>query len=189
MSSVQFPFNLTLESEAFQSLHGVNTIIRRLSDMIPCFADQQAVKQILAEDDPILYEFWEIEQEGSAGELSFGLTRIHAGKIGKEYHMTKGHFHVTDGDEIYVVVSGHGLLLLQTREGETRSLEMVPGGICYVPGGWAHRTVNTGNDNLLFLSIWPPNIEHDYETVAKHGFPIRVMEGADGPIVTDNDQS
>ena len=180
------PFNLVLEPRAFQSFRGAKEIVRRLSDMTDLFSDEQAIARALANDDPIIYRFWEVEHEGSDRELSFGLTFIYPGRVGREYHMTKGHFHTTDGDEIYVVMRGQGLLLLQTRAGEAQTLEMSPGHLCYVLTGWAHRTVNTGDDDLVFLSIWPPNIEHDYETVAQNGFPQIVVDGTDGPLVINN---
>jgi oxalate decarboxylase/phosphoglucose isomerase-like protein (cupin superfamily) len=99
--------------------------------------------------------------------------------------MTKGHFHTTDGDEVYVVMERQGLLLLQTKEGEAGMIEMIPGHMCYVPARWADRTVNAGNHDLIFLSIWPPHIEHDYETVAQSGFPLLAVEGTDGPTAIE----
>jgi len=181
--SIVSPFRLALEPEAFQLLGGCTEIVRRLSDMRDFFADEQAVERVLTSDDPVIYEFWKGECESSGGGVSYGLTRIHPGTVGREYHMTKGHFHTKDGDEIYVVVEGRGLLLLQTREGEGRTVEMTPGHMVYVPTGWAHRTVNTGDAALIFLSIWPPGVGHDYGTVARYGFPQLVVQGADGPMV------
>jgi len=180
------PFNLALEPTAFQSHQGAREIVRHLSDMTGFFTDKHATEIILSDDNPVVYKFWEVAYEGSDRGLSFGITRIYPGRVGREYHMTKGHFHTTDGDEIYVVMRGRGLLLLQTRGGEAQAVDMVPGSMCYVPGGWAHRTVNTGDDELVFLSIWPPNIGHDYETVAQNGFPQLVVEGTDGPTVIRN---
>ena len=183
MNGTRSPFNLGLEPTAFETFQEAKRIVRHLSDMTGLYANKQAVERILADDDPIIYEFWEVEGEGADRGLCFGLTRIRPGKVGREYHMTKGHFHTTEGDELYAVIRGQGLLLLQTREGEAQTLEMVTGRMCYVPSGWAHRTVNTGDDELVFLSVWPPNIGHDYETVARNGFPQRVAEGTDGPAV------
>jgi len=100
--------------------------------------------------------------------------------------MTKGHFHTTDGDEVYLTISGQGLMLLQTREGEAQVIEMTPASLCYVPTRWAHRTINTGHENLVFLCVWPPKIDTDYEIVARNGFPQGVVEGADGPMVIRN---
>ncbi len=186
MKTTLMPFNLAVQPSAFDLFQGARRIIRHLSDMRDLYIDQEAMECILAVGDPIIYEFWEVEYEGSDGGLCFGITRIHPGKVGREYHMTKGHFHTTQGDEVYVVMEGQGLLLLQTREGKAATIEMTPGHMCYVPAKWAHRTVNTGDHDLIFLSIWPPHIEHDYQTVAQSGFPQFVVEGTDGPTVIEN---
>ena len=85
--------------------------------------------------------------------LSFGLTVIQPGTIDGEYYMTKGHFHAAqqDGDEVYLGVSGNGLLLLQSRQGESREIELTPGAILYTPLAWAHRTVNVGPRSAGFF--------------------------------------
>ena len=89
--------------------------------------------------------------------MSFGLTILQPGAIGGEYYMTRGHFHARDqdGDELYLGVSGQGLLQLQSRAGEEQALELSPGRMLYTPLAWAHRTVNTGAQPLVFFSIWP----------------------------------
>jgi glucose-6-phosphate isomerase len=186
MGTILMPFNLTVQPRDFDLFQGARRIVRRLSDMRGLYTDKEAMERLLAVDDPIIYEFWEVEYEGSDRGLSFGITRIYPGKVGREYHMTRGHFHTTDGDEVYVVMEGQGLLLLQTKEGEAGTIEMIPGHMCYVPARWAHRTVNIGEHDLVFLSIWPPHIEHDYRTVAQSGFAQMVVEGTDGSMVTTN---
>jgi glucose-6-phosphate isomerase len=57
---------------------------------------------------------------------------------------------------------------------------MQPGDLSYIPGKWAHRTINTGDAPLVFFAIWPVDAGHDYESIEKSGFLRRVLKGEDG---------
>jgi glucose-6-phosphate isomerase len=187
MEQFQTPFSLPMTPEAFKSHKSGKYILRRLSDLKDHYSARSAVEQILMDEDPIIYEFWEHEYIGPGRGLSLGLTCIHPGMVGNEYYQTKGHFHVGDvGDEIYHVLEGQGFLLLYSKAGKQEVIRMVPGTFCYIPGTMAHRTVNIGSKNLVFASIWPPLIEHDYEIIVKKGFPKLVVEGPDGAILIEN---
>ena len=70
-----------------------DTTKRYLSQMKNMYQDQEAVEEILKHEDPLIYEFYELGCPERAGDLAFGSTMIHPGKIGNEYYMTKGHFH------------------------------------------------------------------------------------------------
>jgi glucose-6-phosphate isomerase, archaeal len=179
------PFAASLEPEALAALPMAKRIVRRLSDMPGHYSDQEAVKSLLPAD-PLIYDFWECEYAGTGRGLSFGMTCIYPGVVGSEYHMTKGHYHLNGGDEIYVPVRGQGIILVQTRKGEAQTFNLVPGQFLYVPGHLALRTINTGDEELSVFGIWAPNIEHDYETIARTGFRRRFLRGADGAMIVEN---
>ena len=172
------PFQLSLSLESFRQHPGAKSILRRLSDIGDIFSNTAEV-QLLADANPLIYEFVDL-REGLAGSmLSFGLTVIQPGTVGGEYAMTRGHFHAVrqDGDEVYLGMSGTGLLLLQSRQGESREMELNPGAVVYTPLAWAHRTVNIGREPLAFFSIWPSATAYDYEEITRRGgFPRRAME-------------
>lgn len=186
MNGDDIPYSIDVDPEYFQVSEGATRFIRQLSDMQEMFSDSEAVQSVLRSGDPVIYEYWEAESEGPVGGLSYSITLIHTGTVGGEYYMTKGHFHTTDGDEIYLALKGEGLMLLQTRDGEARTLEMSPGKLCYVPTNWAHRNVNTGSEDLVFLCVWGLRIESDYESIARNGFPQLVVKGAGGPEIVKN---
>jgi glucose-6-phosphate isomerase len=107
---------------------------------------------------------------------------IEPGTIGDEYYMTKGHFHQDlSAPEIYLTLSGRGILLMQTRDGQLEVHDMQPGSITYIPGEWAHRTINTGDEPLVFFGVWPVSAGHDYESIEESGFLRRVIRGEAGP--------
>lgn len=152
----------------------------RLSDLAPLFADGSAVEELLRSDDPVVYEVDMVEPAGpTKDQLSFGTTVLHPGTVGGEYFFTKGHQHVPASfPEIYFVCSGEGALVLADLRDESTETTQVPlaaGTVVYVDGAFAHRTVNTGDENLVFFSAWLTETSHDYETVARRGFGIRVM--------------
>ena len=195
MPATQIPFALHLDPQTIQELPGVVHNTRRLSHLRGLFADAQAEADLLAAGDPLIYAYGEAEAHGAGGTvaggtvavLSVGMTRILPGTVGAEYYMTRGHFHTADadGDEVYLVLQGCGMLLLMTRAGERQVVEMSPHRLCYVPAGWAHRTVNTGDEDLLFASVWPRVVGHDYTSIARRGFGRRVLRGAAGPEVVE----
>lgn len=188
MNVTELPFKLMLEPTAFKSFQATKRIVRRLSDMQAYFRDKDAVDEILANSDRMLYEFLEIEGEENQS-LSFGMTTIFPGTIGNEFHMTKGHFHTLeeDGPEIYVTLQGQGKLILLSRAGQEQVLDMEVGSISYILAGWAHRTVNVGQEDLVFLSIWPGQVGHDYASIAERGgFPKLIVPGENGPVAIEN---
>ncbi len=183
------PFCLTMELSQLQALPGARAGVNRLSLVGDHFADQQAVKRILQQEDPIIYEFTSIKRYDSQAALSLGITVIRPGRVGDEYYMTKGHFHTRDhdGDEVYYVQSGTGRLQLQSWQGDFKMLELTPGMILYIPCSWAHRTVNIGNENLVFLSVWPAETEYNYQEILdRGGFPKRLIERNRAAVAVDN---
>jgi glucose-6-phosphate isomerase len=183
------PFQLEYTLESFRRLPGARPMLRRLADLADIFADTAEAARLAQAENPLLYEFVDLRAAVPGSQLSFGLTAIQPGSVGGEYYMTRGHFHARqqDGDEIYQVVRGTGLLQLQSRAGEARSLELRPGALFYTPLAWAHRTINTGPEELVFLSIWPSSTAYDYEEITRRGgFPQRVREQAGRPALLPN---
>lgn len=160
---------------------------RYLSDMKEYFADKRTVEDMLSRGkDPLIYVVYEIDRE-LQDELNVGCTVIYPGKIGDEYYFTKGHFHKNPlAGEVYIGVSGEGMILIQDKSGEVSVEEIGPQTIAYVPPGTAHRTINIGKVELVFLAIYPSDAGHDYETIMKTGFAKIVIERDGRPVIADN---
>lgn len=178
----------------FAKILGVNGIYpyksrveRYLSDMREYFVDRQAAEDILSSGrNPLIYVVYEIDRE-LRGELNVGCTVIYPGKVGDEYYFTRGHFHknIFTG-EAYIGISGEGLILMQDKDGNFSVGELEPNTIVYVPPGFAHRTVNTGKTELVFLAIYPSDAGHDYESIRRTGFAKIVVERGGKPTLIDN---
>jgi len=186
--AVNFPFTIEIDL-ASQKLEKFDKHqVRRLSAMPGQYLHQADYEAMLAHDDAVLYEVYEINRPQIAGELLTGLTVLHPGKVGNEYFMTKGHFHaVRETAEVYHCLRGRGLLVMETPEGDWAIKEMKPGRIVYVPPRWAHRTVNVSSDQaLVFFFVYPGHAGHDYGSIESQGFRKLVVEENGQPKIIDN---
>jgi glucose-6-phosphate isomerase len=175
-------------------IQGVNGIYpykvkveRYLKDLREYFLDRQKVEEMLSRgENPLIYIVYEINREGE-GEFNVGCTIIYPGKIGDEYYFTKGHFHAKElTSEVYIGISGEGIILMQDRNGRTFAEGIGQGTVVYIPPGLAHRSINTGKNELVFLAIYPSEAGHDYETIMKTGFAKLVVERDGKPVLIDN---
>lgn len=160
----------------------------RLSDLSNFFEDRNAVDVILSSGkDPLVYEYFEFSQPEMEGHLNFGVTVINPGKVGREYHLTRGHYHIKENaSEIYMGLAGEGIVIMQTKKGEVSYLEMRPGDVIYIPPLWAHRTVNVGKTKLAFFYIYPSDAGHDYDMIRQKGFAKLIVEEKGQPKIVDN---
>ena len=117
--------------------------------------------------DPIIYEFDNtIEQENDI-HLLYGLTTVKAGQINGEYYMTKGHIHSTPSAEIYYGISGSGIVL-QENGNDIITTPIEAGSIVYCEPDYAHRLINTDNDDLQVFCVCRADAGHDYSYIFKH---------------------
>lgn len=182
------PFVLDFDPSSGRCESGrVQPTYRRVSNMASQFADEVAAQKLVAGGDPLLYEFYELDLPAEDGALQFGTTTLYPGKVGDEYFMTKGHFHtILDTSEVYYGLSGHGLMMMETPEGEVECLEVNPGDALYVPGRWAHRSINTGDEPLVMFFVYRSDAGHDYGTIESKGYRKLVVDQAGVPTLIDN---
>lgn len=154
---------------------------RRLSDMAGMY-------QVTPDDgDPVIYHIYTMPVPERNSEIQCSTTVLYPGTIGEEYYMTKGHFHrIRDRSEVYMGISGEGRLVMATEDDEVAMEPLRQGSVTYVPGGWAHRSVNIGDEPLVFFAAFVGDAGHDYETIERKGFPVALVKGEDGPEVVDN---
>lgn len=161
---------------------------RQLSAMADMYSDQQAVAAQLARQDVLVYEFFDMGVPSTSGDVAYGTSITYPGKIGDEYHMTKGHFHsVLDTAEIYYCLSGSGYMLMENPEGDWQSAEFKAGQAVYVPRRYAHRSINTSDSEpLVTFFAFPGHAGHDYGTIETKGFRKLCVERNGTPEFIDN---
>jgi glucose-6-phosphate isomerase len=170
---------------------GTGRYAKRMSDLRGLYADARAFELALEQaGDPIVYEVSEFRPSVDAGDVIFGITRMRPGRVGAEFFMTRGHIHArADRPEVYYGQSGVGLMLMESPHGETRAVEIGPQVICYVPPYWIHRSVNTGEEDLVMMFTYPADADQDYAIIERsRGMRHRVVvDGAKGWALIDNE--
>lgn len=163
-------------------------IARPLSTLDGYFADAKAFADARANDDPLVYEYFDMGVPATDGNVAYGTTSIKPGKIGDEYYMTKGHFHtVLDTAEVYYCLSGNGGMMMETPEGKVEWREMKAGDAVYVPGRWAHRSINiSDSEPFVMFFAFPGHAGHDYGTIESKGFRKLLVERDGKPTLVDN---
>lgn len=183
MPNLLTPFSANVDLTSGRIVPAAGPLVeRRLGDMDGMYL--QAPKDL----DRLVYEVHYVAGPPADNSNLFACTTVlYPGKVGDEYHMTKGHFHDNrDRAEIYFGVSGHGQLVLATEDGDHDTQQMAPGVANYIPGNWAHRSVNTGDEPLVFFAVYIADAGYDYGTIEEEGFPIVLLEGTNGFEVRPN---
>lgn len=151
------------------------------------YANEHAYEAMTVNADPLIYEFHELGVPEKPGNLAFGTSIVYPGKVGDEYYMTKGHFHtILDTAEVYYCLGGKGYMLMESPEGDWAAEPFTPGKAVYVPGRYAHRSINTGTEPLITFYVFRADAGHDYGTIESKGFRKIVIEQAGEAAIVDN---
>ena len=144
---------------------------KKLSAMAGLYEDEARFAQAVEQGgDAIIYKVSDVRPDAVHGDLIFGTTFMEPGRIGKEFFMTRGHIHAkANRPETYYGESGQGLMLLESPEGATRVLEVLPRQMIYVPPFWIHRSVNIGAVPLVLSFCYPSDSGQDYSIIERSG--------------------
>lgn len=160
---------------------------RKLSNMRGMYHDQAAYGKALEAGDALIYEFYELGAPENPGDLAFGTSITYPGKVGNEFFMTKGHFHtILDTAEVYYCLNGKGFLLMEDVEGHWDAKELATGNAVYVPKGWAHRSINVGNEPFVTFFVFRGDAGHDYGTIEAKGYRKLIVENNGKVELIDN---
>ena len=165
-----------------------DSLKRKLSKMTGMYNDEAAFAAAVSAGDPLVYEFYDMGVPSSENEVAYGTSITYPGRVGDEYFMTKGHFHtVLETAEIYYCLRGEGYMLMENPEGDWEAAKLTPGKAVYVPGRYAHRSINTSaNEPLVTFYAFPGHAGHDYGTIETKGFRKLIIERDGKPEIIDN---
>ena len=112
-----------------------------------------------------------VRRDGAGpGALIVGTSTLLPGRIGEEFAVTRGHLHAqADRAELYYCLAGRGVMLLETLDGESRTLPLTPGQAVPVPGYWIHRSINVGDEPFVPLFCYNADAGQDYTLIAAAG--------------------
>lgn len=156
---------------------------KKLSDLAGIYADVKAFNAACeSKGGEIVYQVEDVRPANAHGNLIFGTTFMRPGDIGGEYYLTRGHIHaIANRPETYYGESGHGIMLLESPEGETRILEIKPKVMVFVPPLWIHRSVNVGDEPLVMGFCYPADAGQDYDVIAQTcGMATRIFKDDHG---------
>lgn len=137
------------------------------------------------------------------------ITVWETGTVGGEYIKTYGHYHVGQLDETYWIISGEGIVFLQTRKVDSadspidneiesfKAIRVKAGDSVFIPSGTGHLVVNTGKVWLVTKDDSPVNFAEadpvslpghaDYEPLKKlRGFAYYAVEENGKAVLVKN---
>lgn len=143
------------------------------------------------------------------GDQKTNITVWETGTVGGEYIKTYGHYHVGQLDETYWIISGEGIVLLQTRKNDSNgnpiddeiedfyAIPVKAGDSVFIPSGTGHLVVNTGKVWLVTKDDSPVNFAEvdpvslpghaDYKSVQNlQGFAYYAVEENGKPVLVKN---
>lgn len=181
-----FPEGVNIDGQSGEVTPETGRYQKRLSELRGIYQDAAAFdREVSARGDPVVYEV--IDYRKRESDLAFGTTIMEPGRIAGEYFMTRGHYHERkECGEAYYTQSGEGLLLLESRTGEIHTVEMKPGICAFIPPDWAHRSINTGTQKLVFVWFCATDAGHDYGEILTRGMRKIVIERDGSRVIADN---
>lgn len=139
---------------------------RKLSDMKAVLLDQDWAKN--AEDAVLYYMYRGLEEKDG---LRYDITVIPAKNLGSEFVKTKGHNHSGNYGELYMVLEGEAIYLVQKGDEnkivDVYAVKTKRGEAVAVPAGYGHVTINPKNVELKMANWVSKNCKNDFSLFEK----------------------
>jgi len=123
--------------------------IRKLKDMTKVIYDKKWLKTADLNLE-LYYMYRGIEEKGG---IRYDITVIPAQMLGKEFTKTKGHFHDKKYGEVYTVLEGEAVYLMQ-KEKDVYAVKAQKGDVVIIPFFYGHVTINPSKDKELKMANW-----------------------------------
>lgn len=150
-------------------LKGVKPDIRYLNDMKEVICDQKWLKS--ASNVELYYMYRKVKEKG---DLRYDITKIPPRFLGKEFVKTKGHRHIGNFGEVYIVLKGKAIFLMQKckngRIEDVCAVKAKKGDVCVIPKNYNHIIINPSNKETLKTANWvSKKCKNDYKFLQKKG--------------------
>ena len=103
--------------------------------------------------------------------LRYDITIIPPRMLGKEFVKTKGHEHSKNYGEIYIVLKGEAIYLMQKCRGkeieDVYAVKAKKGEAVIIPPGYGHLTINPSKKNLIEANWCSEKCQNKYELFEK----------------------
>jgi glucose-6-phosphate isomerase len=112
-----------------------------------------------------LYYIWRGIKEN---EIRYDITIIPPRMLGKEFVKTKGHYHIGNFGELYKVLAGQAIFLIQKRNlKEVYFVKAKRGDFIKIPPGFGHTIINCSKKILKTGNWVSKNCQSDYQSIEK----------------------
>lgn len=146
-----------------------NPDIRYLKDIESVVYDKDWLKK--APNTELYYMYRNLKQKGP---LRYDITIIPPKMLGSEFVKTKGHYHPKQYGELYIVLEGKAIYLMQRVNKENEiidvyAVEAKKGDYVVIPKNYGHITINPGPGSLKMANWVCDNFESDYSLIDRKG--------------------
>ena len=136
--------------------------VRYLDDMRGVLYDKDFAKN--SPNDELYFMYRKIKNENG---LINNITVTPAKILGSEFAKTKGHVHIGNFQEIYTVLEGQAIYLMQKGDGnkieDVYAVKAERGESVIIPKGYGHITINPSKTETLKTGDWTSeNCKSDY---------------------------
>ncbi len=146
----------------------VKADIRTLEDMKEVVYDTNWLKE--AGDMDLYYMYRGIDEKDN---LRYDITVIPPRLLGKEFVKTKGHYHQGSFGELYIVLEGRAIYLLQKMEGrkigDVYYVKAKAGDHVIIPAHYGHVTINPSHQALKMANWVSKDCVSDYKDMSGKG--------------------
>jgi len=140
--------------------------IRYLNDMKEVLYDQEWAKTA-----PNLELYYMNRGVKEKDNLRYDITTIPSQMLGKEFTKTKGHEHIGEYGEVYMVLEGEAYYLMQKRKNDIIEdvfvIKAKKGDVAVIPPGYGHVTINPSNKDLKMANWLDKDCKSDYSPMQK----------------------
>jgi len=140
--------------------------IRYLYDMKEVIYDKEWLKN--APNLELYYMYRGVEKKDG---LRYDITSIPSLMLGKEHNKTKGHEHVGNFGEVYIVLEGEAIYLMQKRNGkeitDAYAVKAKKGDSVIILPGYGHFTINSSDKDLKMANWMADGVKSDYSDIEK----------------------
>jgi len=142
--------------------------IRTLFQLKEVLYDQEWLKN--AENFDVYYMYRNLKIENG---IKYNITVLLPRMLGKEFPKTKGHVHIGNYQEIYLVLEGEAIYLMQKFNGDivedVYAVKASKNQAVIIPPGYGHITINPGSSILKTADWSSVNCKSDYSWFKEKG--------------------
>jgi glucose-6-phosphate isomerase len=153
-----------MAQKVLKTIKGIKPDIRYLNDMKQVLYDRQWAQK--APNTELYYMYRDLKRKNG---LRYDITIIPPKMLGKEFVKTKGHYHVGDYGELYIVLKGKAIYLMQKeKNGKILDVYYVrakKGDSVIIPPGYGHITINPGSKSLKMANWVSLKCCSDYKKI------------------------